>query len=141
MTLTWRDGNRPPAKPDGFPEDQKIGDAMIGALLHGDKGTIWINADYSPRMLPMERMREWKEQLEKKTLPRVAGGHYAQFVRACKGEDKTDAHFDYAGPLTEVVLAGAIAQRFPGQRLVYNRAAMKFDGHPEATARIHKAIG
>lgn len=141
VTLTWRDGNKPPERPAEFPADQKVEDAMIGAFLHGDKGTIWINADYSPRMLPMERMREWKEQLEKKTLPRVAGSHYAQFIRACKGEDKTDAHFDYAGPLTEVVLAGTIAQRFPGQRLVYNRAAMKFDGNPEATARIHKAIG
>ena len=141
VTLTWRDGNRPPEKPDVFPADQKIGDAMIGALLHGDKGTIWINPDYSPRMLPMERMREWKEQLEKKTIARVPGSHYAQFLRACKGEDKTEANFDYAGPLTEVVLAGTIAQRFPGQRLVYNREAMKFEGNAQATERIHKSIG
>lgn len=140
VTLTWRDGNKPPEKPEGFPEGEKIEGAMIGAFLHGDKGTIWINADYSPRMLPLSRMRDWKDQLEKKTLPRVEGGHYAQFVRACKGEDKTEANFDYAGPLTEIVLAGAIAQRFPGEKLVYNRAAMKFEGNSKATERIHRAV-
>lgn len=141
VTLTWRDGNRPPEKPAGFPEGEKVGDAMIGAFLHGDKGTIWINADYSPRLLPMEQMRERKDELEKaKTLPRVAGSHYAQFLRACKGEDQTEAHFDYAGPLTEVVLAGAIAQRCPGRPLVYNRKAMKFDGDAEATALIQRSM-
>lgn len=140
VTLTWRDGNQPPEKPEGFPEGEKIEGVMIGAFLHGDKGTIWINADYSPRMLPLSRMRDWKDQLEKKTLPRVAGGHYAQFVRACKGEDKTEANFDYAGPLTEIVLAGTVAQRFPGEKLVYNRAAMKFEGNPKATERIHRSV-
>ena len=140
VTLTWRDGDKAPPRPDTFPAEEKLNGVMIGAFLHGDQGTIWINADYSPRLLPLERMRELKAQIETKTLPRVAGSHYAQFIRACKGEDKTDAHFDYAGPLTEIVLAGAIAQRMPGQRLVYNREAMRFEGNPAATALIHRSL-
>jgi predicted dehydrogenase len=140
VKLTWYDGNRPPPKPDTWPEGENLNGVMIGAMLHGDKGTIWINDGYSPRLLPLERMRAMKDSLPAKTLERVPGGHYAQFIRACKGEDKTGANFDYAGPLTEIVLAGTIAQRLPGERLVYNPKKMIFEGHAAATRLIHHAL-
>ena len=113
---------------------------MTSALLHGSSGTIWINNEYSPRLLPLERMREMKDQLPEPTIPRMPHGHYQNFIRACKGLEPAGASFDYAAPLTEIVLAGAVAQRLPGRRLVYNPAALKFEGDPEATALIHRAL-
>jgi predicted dehydrogenase len=140
VRLTWYDGNRAPPLPEGWPEGQKINGVMIGALLLGSKGNLWINPGYSPRLLPLDRMRELKKNPVPKTLPRTPHGHYENFVRACKGREETGAPFDYAGPLTETVLTGAIAQRLPGQLLEYDPAAMAFRGNAEATALIHDAL-
>lgn len=41
--------------------------------------------------------------------------HYHQFVDACMGKDTTTAPFDYAARLTETILLGTIAGRFPGR--------------------------
>ncbi len=136
VRLTWYDGGLTPPKPDVWPERSRM-DGAIGALLHGDKGVLWINSQYAPVLLPVEKREEWKALMPPKTLPRVEGGHYANFIRACKGLEEPGAPFDYAGPLTEVVLAGAIAQRLPGQRLAYEAEGMRFTGNDRATALIH----
>jgi predicted dehydrogenase len=140
VKLTWYDGNLPPPRPREWEQDLPMNGVMIGCILYGDKGPIWINDEYSPRLLPLQRMKDLKDTMPPKTLPRMPGGHYQNFARACKGEEKTEAPFDYAGPLTEIVLAGAIAQRFPGQRLVYDPRRMKFTGNADATALIHSPL-
>jgi len=43
--------------------------------------------------------------------------HYHQFVDACLGKGETTAPFDYAARLTETILLGTIAGRFPGETL------------------------
>jgi len=47
------------------------------------------------------------------------------------------ANFDYAGPLTEFVLLGVIANRVPGKLLTWHAAEMKLEGSDEA-ARLLK---
>ena len=47
-------------------------------------------------------------------MPEVKGdNHYLQFVEAVRGNGKTSAPFSYSGPLTEMVLLGCLATRFP----------------------------
>ena len=46
--------------------------------------------------------------------------HYHQFVDACLGKDTCTAPFSYAARLTETILLGTIAGRFPGQTLNWN---------------------
>ena len=49
------------------------------------------------------------------------------------------SHFDYAGPFTETVLLGNVAMRFPGERLLWDAAAMKVTNKPEAEQYVqHK---
>jgi hypothetical protein len=43
------------------------------------------------------------------------------------GKDKTQANFDYAGPLTESVLLGSVATRFPNTTLDWNVKKMTFN--------------
>ncbi len=38
-------------------------------------------------------------------------GHYEEWLLACKGGPKPVSNFDYAGPLTEIVLLGVLALR------------------------------
>jgi hypothetical protein len=37
-----------------------------------------------------------------------------------------DANFDYAGPMTEAVLLGSVASRFPNELLEWDGAGLKF---------------
>ena len=52
--------------------------------------------------------------------------HYHQFVDACLGTDTCTAPFSYAGRLTETILLGVIAGRFPNETLHWNSETAKF---------------
>lgn len=52
--------------------------------------------------------------------------HYHQFVEACLGRGECTAPFSYASRLTETILLGVIAGRFPNQTLHWDAATAKF---------------
>lgn len=52
--------------------------------------------------------------------------HYHQFVDACLGTDDCSAPFSYASKLTETILLGVIANRFPNQTLNWDSKNAKF---------------
>ena len=51
----------------------------------------------------------------------VSGNHYHEWVNACLNDTDTSASFSYGGPLTEALLLGVVANRFPGQTLQVDR--------------------
>jgi hypothetical protein len=51
---------------------------------------------------------------------------------ACKGEDKAMSSFDYAGPLSEVVVLGNIALLYPGETLLWDSAKLAITNHEAA---------
>jgi hypothetical protein len=72
-------------------------------------------------------------------MPEVKGAnHWHQFVDAILGKDKTQAHFGYAGPLTESVLLGSVATRFPKATLDWNAAKVKFTNVKEANQFLRR---
>lgn len=52
--------------------------------------------------------------------------HYHQFVDACLGKDTCTAPFSYAARLTETILLGVIAGRFPNQTLHWDATTAQF---------------
>ena len=52
--------------------------------------------------------------------------HYHQFVDACLGNGECSAPFEYASRLTETILLGTIAGRFPGQTLHWDAKTARF---------------
>jgi hypothetical protein len=52
-------------------------------------------------------------------------------VDACLGEDTCSAPFSYSARLTEAILLGVVANRFPGKTLHWNNETSSFD-EPEA---------
>ncbi len=64
--------------------------------------------------------------------------HWGQFVDAILGKGSTGAHFGYSGPLTEAVLLGSVASRFPKTTLQWDAAAMKFSNVPEANLYVRR---
>ena len=85
-----------------------------------------------PVLLPVDRFKGYQ-------LPSPGGtDHYLQFVEACRGNGKTSAPFDYSGPLTESVLLGCLATRFPQTTLEWNAEAMKVTNKPEANPFVRR---
>jgi hypothetical protein len=68
------------------------------------------------------------------TIDLAERDHYAEFLDAVLAGGKTQcsAGFDYAGPLTESVLIGNVAARFPGETLAFDGKALRFTNKPEA---------
>jgi predicted dehydrogenase len=52
--------------------------------------------------------------------------HYHEFVNACLGESTCSAPFSYASRLTETILLGVIAGRFPNQTLHWDAKNARF---------------
>lgn len=52
--------------------------------------------------------------------------HYHQFVDSCLGTDECSAPFSYASRLTETILLGVIANRFPNETLHWDSKNAKF---------------
>ena len=53
--------------------------------------------------------------------------HYHQFVDACLGKGECSAPFSYGSRLTETILLGVIAGRFPNKTLHWNSKTASFD--------------
>jgi hypothetical protein len=72
-------------------------------------------------------------------LPKVEdGNHYTHFVNAIQCNGTTGARFDYAGPLTEAVLLGGVASRFPKTDLLWDTAALKVKNVKAANAFLRR---
>jgi hypothetical protein len=67
--------------------------------------------------------------------------HYHEFVDVVLsgGKEACSASFDYAGPLTESVLIGNVAARFPGETLEFDGKALKFPKKPEANQYLTRS--
>ena len=73
-------------------------------------------------------------------LPEIAGSHHwTDWAEACVGKAARPlAPFDYSGPLTEAVLLGSVAVRFPQTTLEWNSNALRFTNVPAANAFVRR---
>jgi predicted dehydrogenase len=53
-------------------------------------------------------------------VPKSPSNHFANFLKACKGEEKTRSPFSVAGPLSQVFCLGVLAQ-WTGEKIVFDR--------------------
>jgi hypothetical protein len=104
-----------------------------GALFVGDKGYLSTDtyAD-NVRLLPEARNNDYK--LPPAILTR-APEHHRDWLRACKGGDKSCSDFSVAGPFAEWILLATIATRFDG-KLMWDSAKMRFSNNDEANKYV-----
>jgi predicted dehydrogenase len=133
VTLYWYDGGLMPPRPQGVPEDQLIGERDNGSYFVGDKGIVTTGTyGNKTRLLPDEKMADFKAPSP--SIARVPD-HYRDFIQACKGGQAPCSNFDYAGPFTEWVLLGTIAQRLDG-KLEWDAEKMQFKNRPDANKYV-----
>jgi predicted dehydrogenase len=110
LRWTWYDGGLMPPLPPQLEEGRKLQDD--GTLLIGSKASAIADTYYdSIRIIPEAKMKEMAPSLPAKTIPRVVGGHFAEWIRSCKGGVPAGSNFDYSSRLSESVLIGNIALR------------------------------
>jgi len=133
VKFTWYDGQLKPALPEDFEPGRKMPDN--GSFFVGDKGKLMCGTyGESPRLIPESKMQAYTQP--PKTIPRVEN-HHQDWIRACKGGKPACSNFDYAGPLTEVVLLGNLALR-AGRKLQWDGPNMKCTNVPEANQYVKK---
>ena len=137
VTVTWYDGGLRPKRPPELESGRDMGDKnSSGCLYHGSKGVLMTGfSGSSPRLIPEDKMKRYRRPPE--TLPRSIG-HYQEWIEACKGGAPAGCHFDYAGPLTEVVMLGNIALR-TGKKLYWDPLNVKITNDAEANGSIDEA--
>jgi hypothetical protein len=114
----------------GLPEKYELPGA--GSAFVGEKGTLILPHWADATLFPTEKFKDYK-------LPALEDiNHYTSWAHACLGDGTTKSNFNYAGPLTEAVLLGAIAIRFPKEQLMWDSKALEFTHHADATARLTK---
>jgi predicted dehydrogenase len=132
VKLHWYDGGLLPETPLELETGRQLGEN--GTIFLGDKGVL-----FNGRLIPDTRMKEYQRPPE--SIPRIAGGreaHEQDWIRACKTGEPAGANFDFSGPLTESVVMGNLAVRYPGQRLEWDGEAMRvtnFDEGGESKSR------
>jgi predicted dehydrogenase len=138
VDLTWWDGGLMPPRPVTLEPGRRMGDFDGGILLVGDKGTIMAGCyGESPRLIPETVMKRFKPP--RKSIERVpvgADGHEQDWIRACKGGAPACSNFEESGPLSETVLMGNLAVRFPDRRLLWDGEAMRVTNDEEANAYV-----
>lgn len=139
LEIVWYDGDRrPPEEIKAFATEGTLPDGKPatvpeqGSIFIGTEGVMILPHVKMPR-LAGENVAGYEIEQEKGT------NHWHQFIDAARGEGKTSAGFDYAGPLTEAVLLGSVASRFPQQTLEWNAAGLKFTNLAEANKFVRRA--
>ena len=138
VTLTWYEGGlMPPTPPEMARAKGWRRLHENGVLYVGTKGKMHHSSHGGmPQLLPSELHEEAAKV--PKTMKR-SPGHYEEWLLACKGGPKPVSNFDYAGPLTEILLLGILALRAPGRRLEWDSANMKVANAPELNPFVHIA--
>ena len=132
VAVTWYDGDeRPPKEIQALVGPKPI--PGQGSIFIGTKGTMLLAHVAPPALYPVEQFKDL-------SMPQAESvNHYHQFVDAVLGSGKTSTPFDYAGPLTESVLLGPIATRFPQTTLEWNAAKLKFTNSSAASEFVRRA--
>ncbi len=137
VKLHWYDGGMMPQRPEEFETRRDFPEN--GSIFVGEKGLL-LSRTYgeSPRIVPESKMKEYKRP--PKTLERVergGDGHEQNWIRACKGGKPAGSNFDYSGPMTESVVMGNLAIRYPHRKLEWDGEKMEVTNFPEANQFVN----
>ncbi|MEY3898640.1 MAG: hypothetical protein RLZZ214_4162, partial [Verrucomicrobiota bacterium] len=130
VKLFWYQGSDKPPQIAGISEKTKLD--RRGMLMVGDKNTLYapgLFAD-SPRLLDDARWTELRAKPIEKTIPRVKGSHYQEWIDGIRAKTRCSSNFDYGGGLSELAVLGALAMR-SGKSFEWDSAKLDITSHPE----------
>jgi len=133
VEIMWYDGvNNIPQVPEGFGTTEldpnipptSVGKVQPAKLNPGkeiySKDLIFKGGSHGSTLsiIPAEKAKEMESKLP--VVPVSPSNHYANFLKAVKGEEKTRSPFEIAGPLSQVFNLGVLAQQL-NTKIVFDR--------------------
>lgn len=145
LELTWYDGtdNLPPlpknvgaaiVDPNVPPPSKGSGNAAKlppGKIIYGDDLMFKGGTHGSELSIIGEAGRD----LALPAVPASPSNHFANFLKACMGEETCRSNFAVAGPLCQAMALGVIAQRV-NTRLTFDPASKQITNHKQANALL-----
>ncbi|MBD1424463.1 Gfo/Idh/MocA family oxidoreductase [Sphingobacterium arenae] len=128
VDITWYDGlDNLPEIPEGYgvsgldpnippPSTGKIEPVKLnpGKIIYSKDLTFKGGSHASTlQIIPESKAQDMANKLPE--VPQSPSNHFANFLKACKGEEKTRSPFEIAGPLSQVFCLGVISQRLNGK--------------------------
>ena len=132
IKVMWYDGGKqPPLEIAGF-EREGARYPGGGSLFLGEEGNLLLPHVGGPQLVPYSKNKGLKRpRLEPRS-------HYHHFVDACLGKANTTSNFGFAGPLTEAVLLGNIANRHSDKKLLWDSKNLRITNHDAANALVRR---
>ncbi|HEX6132643.1 MAG TPA: Gfo/Idh/MocA family oxidoreductase [Longimicrobiales bacterium] len=131
VSLHWYDGGLMPPRHPLLPPDLVL-NREGGVLYIGDWGAL-IHETYgrNPKLFPESLVEH--AAVVPQTYPRIGDDHETNWIRACKRETQPTSPFEYAAPLTEVMLLGIVALRAgQGKRIEFDPVTMRITNDEDA---------
>ena len=144
LDITWYDGVKNiPAVPAGYgvskldpnippPSTGQLQPASLnpGKIIYGKDLTFKGGSHGSTlEIIPPEAAKDMASKLPE--VPKSPSNHAANFLKACKGEEKARSSFEIAGPLSQVFNLGVLAQQL-NTKLVFDREKKKITNNKVA---------
>lgn len=148
LQLDWYDGQKNlPPMPSDFGNDvidpnippPSTGKVQTkarppGKIIYGKELTFKGGSHGSTlQIIPDGKAKEMASSLPK--VEKSPSNHFANFLKACKGEEKCRSSFEIAGPLSQVLVLGVIAQRL-NRKILFDRATEQITNDKIANALL-----
>lgn len=137
IKIVWFDGNYVPPRPEGLDPSIVFPNGIGGSIIYGSKNTMLLGSS-GEKMSLIKDYDKIRANPPPKKYSRVRGNIYRNWIEAIRFGKPTVSGFEYAAPLTEIVLLGVIAQQL-NRRLEWDVARGVFKNDAEATALL-KAV-
>ena len=137
-TLDWHDGAGNFPAPVANVTDRKWRRKDCGAELRLKDGRVFARGSHGSPIQLIAGADPQDPEIKKtlKDFPKKQSGHYLNFLKAVKGEEKANSDFAVAGPLSQVMALGAVAQRLAEPKLTFDPAKGRFVGNDAANALL-----
>jgi predicted dehydrogenase len=111
----------------------------FGSVIIGEEGKLFFNRGNAKWVVVPEGRRTAIE-MPKESIPRATKqDNYQEWIDAITGKvARGQSDFSHAGPFTETVLLGVLAQRNPDTKLEWDGAAMEVKGRPDLKKFIQR---
>jgi predicted dehydrogenase len=139
VDVWWYDGGeQPPARVLEAAGVEKMPD---GSIVIGTDGVLLLPHMHEPKIMPEALGTASADKVSQLRAAIQERDHYGEFLDAvlARGKVLPSTNFDYAGPLTESVILGNIAARFPNETLAFDAKTLTFPQKKEATAYVTRA--
>jgi len=142
----WYDGGEQPAAHVLEAAGDKL--PQTGVVYLGTEGVLLMPHMNDPVILPADRATAASDKVAQILQSIEPRDHYAEFIDAVLAHANNSGkqppslpstNFDYAGPLTESVILGNIAARFPKETLEFDSKSLSFPKKREANAFVTRS--